>query len=505
MKRSKRVALVSVAAAVAFVLAGCSSSSGGTQSTASSGPHTLRLSVQAPPSNLSIGNYSGGDATIFLSVYDTILHRDQKGVTTPGIADKWQYNSGLTELTLHVRSGQKFSNGEALDAQAVAASLEAARKGPSTAQNLASIASVTAKDASTVVIDLKQPDAAIVPTLAGTVGAVGAPSVLTADSSKLDPIGSGPYVLDKAKTTAGSKYVLEKNDRYWDKSAFPFTSVNVQVIADQTAVQNAIKAGQLDYAGLSSKDLAAQFPKSQYTTGSNKPGVVGVLWFADHAGKIVPALSDKRVRQAINLAFDRATIAKKVGPGYMTPTEQLVSPLGGAWDKSLNDTYGYNVKKAKQLLADAGYANGFSVTMPSTVLSTQFEPVITQSLADIGITVKWESVPFQDFYAKVFGGSYGMFFMYNGFAASDPVDINASLSGVFNPFQDTTPELQSLLAKANVSTKADAFADVNKYLVDDAWAAPIVNIASLYVVPNTVTYTPPLVPNQDVRPWAPAK
>ena len=341
--------------------------------------------------------------------------------------------------------------------------------------------------------------------MTSTAGGVGAPSVLTAESSKLEPVGSGPYVLNLDETTAGSEYVLEKNDEFWNADAYPFETVDIKVIADPTAATNAFKAGQLDYVGLMSENDASQYPEDKFTVGNNKPGAIAVLWLVDRDGTVVPALKDERVRQAINLAFDRDTIAAKLGSGSMSPTEQVVSPTGGAWSDDINETYSFDVDKAKELMADAGYADGFDVTMPSTVVSTQFEPVITQSLADIGITVTWETVPFQDFYAKVFGGNYGMFFMFNGFSGSDASDVNASLTGLFNPFQSTTPELQELLRAANASLDEDSFRDVNGYLVDQAWFAPLGYLEGLYAVPNTVTYTPPIVGNTTVLPWAPAE
>ncbi|MDR0849192.1 MAG: ABC transporter substrate-binding protein [Propionibacteriaceae bacterium] len=518
MKISTHLRVATAVVAACLALSACS---GGTNDDTTSGAtdpvtgaatssapavdYTLHLSMQAPPSNLSIGNYSGGDTTIFLSVYDTILHKDLEAAIQPGLAEKWEYNADMTKLTLTIRQGIKFTNGEALDAQAVAASLKASCAGSSTAENLKSISSVDATDASTVVITLSKPDAALIPLLGGIHGAVGAPSLLSDESSQLKPIGSGAYILDEAGSTPGSVYLLKKNPDFYNADLYPFATVEERVIADNTAAQNAVKAGQLDYSGLPSMDLFSQFPAADFTTGNNRPGAIGILFLADREGKVVPALAHQEVRQAINLAFDRATIAAKLGPGIMNPTVQVVNPAGGAWGDDINATYNYNVDKAKSLLATAGFADGFAITMPSTVMSTQFEPIITQSLADIGITVTWESVPFQDFYTKVFGGNYGMYFMYNGFVGNDALDINAVMGGAFNPFYSSTPELQDLMDKANTSTSADAFKGVNKYLVDQAWFAPIVYMTPAYVISNNVTYTPPVITAASVLPWAPAK
>ncbi|MCR2783538.1 MULTISPECIES: ABC transporter substrate-binding protein [unclassified Microbacterium] len=503
--KSLRVAGLALAAAAAVVLAGCSAGESGEDAEeAPQEDRTLRLALSAPPSNFSIGAWSGGDATLFLSVYDTVFHRNLDGSLSGGIAEEWEYNDDSTQLTLTIRDGVEFTNGEVLDAQAVVAALDVARAGASTAANLASVTDIEATDESTVVISLARPDASLIPILSGVSGAIGAPEVLTAESSQLEPVGSGAYTLSD-ESTAGATYILEKNEDFYDAESYPFSTVEMQVIADSTAAQNAMKAGQLHVTGLSNKDQFAQFPADQFTTGVSLPGTLGALWLVDREGVVVPALADARVRQAINLAFDREAIATGLGSGYLHPTAQVFSPSGAAFHEDLTATYDLDVEEAKNLLTEAGYPDGFAVTMPSTVMSTQFESAIGQALADIGITVTWESVPFQDFYAKVLGGSYGMFFMFNGFSGSDAGDANASLAGVFNPFGSTTDELEALLAEANASGDEAAFGAVNEYLVEQAWFAPMVYITPLYVVSNDIDYTPPVVANQNVLPFAPAE
>ena len=507
MKVTSRISMVAVVAAVGVTVAACGGGSSSSSGGSADAPTTLHLSVQSPPSDFSIGNYSGGDATMFLSVYDTLVHLGVDGTVKPGIAESWDYSDDRKTLTLHIRKGLTFSDGEPLDAAAVAASLEVARKGSSTSQNLASVSQVQATDDATVVVTLSQPDAAVIPSFTGSVGAIGATKELTAPDSKLWPVGSGPYTLDQTKSTVGAKYTLVKNPKYWDAKSFPFKNVEVQVIADQTAAQNAALSGQVDYVGLQSKDVLSQFPDSKFTTGTGKPNAVGALWLVDRTGKLVPALGDVRVRQAINLAIDRDTIAKQLNPGTNHATNQIFSPIGDAYDKSLLSKDDYDVAKAKQLMAEAGYAGGFEVTMPSTVVSTTYEPVISQALGDIGIKVNWQSVPFQDFYSKVFGGNYAMFFMFNGFGGSDAQDLKASLSGVFNPFRSTTPELQQLLATANSASESDqgaAYRKVNDYLVDQAWFAPVSYVTGFYAVPKTISYTPPVVFGQSLQQFQPA-
>ncbi|MFD1716101.1 ABC transporter substrate-binding protein [Amnibacterium flavum] len=498
MNGTRRKVMIAAVLISAGALSGCSASPNSAE-----GEKVLRLSLQAPPGSFAVG-YDSGDAIILQTVYDTLLDTAVDGSIVEGVADEWSYDDTLTELSFHIRPGQSFTDGEDLDAAAVAASLEASRVGPSTASRLLSVSSVEAPDDETVVVRLSEPDGALISNLADVPGAVGAPSSLGTESAQTEPIGSGPYSLDPQLTTTGAKYVLVKNDENWNADAYPFDRVEFQVIADQTAALSAVRADQLDFAYLPSSDLLTQFDDPRYTTGTTPPSSLSVLWLADRGGEVVPALGDVRVRRAINLALDREGIAAAINPGLSAPTAQVVNPAGGAWSDALNETYPYDVDEARALLTEAGYPDGFAVTMPSTFASIQYEPIVTQSLADIGITVTWETVPFQDFYTKVFTKTYAMFLMGNLFRSSDAIDLNNSTVSVFNPFGTTNPEYEALLTQANASQAEDAFEPLNEYLVNEAWFAPITTAGGAYVVSSKIAFTPPKVLSSSIQPWTPA-
>lgn len=511
MNLGKKLAATVVAAATAVALVACSSSNGSTPSSSGSSgaaaPTTLHLPLSSAPTSFAIGEWGGGDATLLKSVYDTILGQDLDGKVVPGIAEAWKYSDDRKTLTLTIRSGMKFTDGEPVDAAAVVASLDALRKGATSGATLTSITDQKATDASTVVVTLSRPDAALLPVLAGVSGVVGAPKALTAESSKLEPVGSGPYTIDKAATTVGGVYTLKRNPDNWNVKAYPFETVELRVMQDATAAQNAMLAGQLDFASVTS-DQIPLYDTSKFTIGQSKPQAVAALWFVDRAGATIPALTDKRVRQAINMAIDRESIAANLNKGATHATNQLLSPSDPAYSEELLTTNSFDVEAAKKLMADAGFASGFSVTMPSVQgVTTTYESTIGQELADIGITVTWESVPFQDLFQKIFTGTYPMFLFFNGVTGNDAQDTQASLTGLFNPTQFTTPELQALLDTANTASddqQAAAWEAVNKYLVDEAWAAPFVYATSNFVTSKNVTFTPPVVGGQNLLPFAPA-
>ncbi|MDN4480459.1 ABC transporter substrate-binding protein [Demequina muriae] len=512
MHQRNALRLAAAAVAASLALAACSSDSGTSENGATGDPaaptkQELNLSVQAPTADLSVGNFTGGDTTIYLGVYDRLVTQGLAGELIPSIAESWEMSDDGLTLTFYIRQGQAFTNDEPLDAAAVAASLEASRVGPGSAGQLATIESVETPDETTVVLNLSRPDAALIYQLAGTPGVISAPSLLGTDEAKLNPVGSGPYVLSAEGTTVGATYELIRNEDHWNADAYAFPTVNVAVIEDPTAQQNAMKTGQLDFMTLQSPDLVSQFPESDFTTGEGNPQALGGLFLTDREGSVVPALADVRVRQAINLAIDRQTIAEKLVPGVGSATAQIANPVGEAYDPALDEVYAYDLEAARTLMDEAGYGDGFSVTMPSTVLSQTFDTTIAQQLSDIGITVEYESVPFQDLYAKLYEGTYGMFWFYNGYSGSDAKDVAQVLSGSFNPQATTTPELEELLATANAAPldeHGEWFGAVNEYFVDEAWFAPVNASTGIWVSSNEVAYTPPVVADGSLLAWQPA-
>lgn len=505
IRSASRAAVISVAAAVA--LSACTAGGGAGGAATVSTDRTLNLMMNAPPSDMSVGNSSGGETTLLNSIYDTLVILAPDGSIKPGVASSWAYSADHKTLTFHIRKGMKFTDGEKVDAGAVVASLNASKTGPATSDNFASVTDITSTDDYTVVLSLSSPDAALVSLLTEVSGVIGAPKSLGSADSKLWPTGSGPYILDKSKSVVGSKYVLERNPDYWNVSAYPFKTVIESIITDPTAAENALRSGQLDVLQSATASDVAQFPKAQFNSGDNKPLAIAVLWLADRDGTVVPALKEQKVRQAINLALDRETIAKKLlGPGNAA-TNQVFNPSGDVFSKSLLASQRFNVGAAKKLMAEAGYPNGFTVAMPSSVVTTTYESTLTQELGDIGIKVDWQSVPFEDFNSKVLAKTFGMYVQYNGYNTSPAVEAEGSMAGVFNPFNTTTPELTQLLNAANAAPDKDqaaAWGAVNKYFVDNAWFAPIASSSGFWLSDKNVKYTAPTQYGVNLLPYSPA-
>ncbi|MFG1923329.1 ABC transporter substrate-binding protein [Cryptosporangium sp. NPDC048952] len=411
-------------------------------------------------------------------MYDTLLYLDPDGKVQPNAAEKWQYTADGRTLTLTLRTGMKFSNGTPVTSAAVKATLDRIKTvpGPQYA-SMVNVDGVTATDDSTVVVKFKQPDAGFLPGLTGPLGVIADPATMAQPSSALDPVASGPYTLEKSGTVAGSTYVLKRREDYWNKSAYPFKKVSLRVFTDPTASLNALKSGQTNASPIDSRD-GAQLKAAGFTITRVDATVVAALIIADRGGVKVPALKDLRVRQAINLALDRAKINKVIQNGVGKPTNQLFNVNGDGYDPAVDNTYGYNVTQAKKLMADAGYAKGFSISIPSPGFTKPYEPTLVQELGEIGIKATFVAVPPQNIATEISSQKYPVVIFMNGltYPASE-MQTNFAPTGLLNPFHTTDPQLTKLMTDVNAAqdptAAATLYKQISAFAVKNAWAAPI--------------------------------
>lgn len=486
--RSRKSRLPVTAAVVATLLS--VTACGGSAST-SPGSATLTLGVQAPPNSFDpVQLLEGQQMYIWSAIYDTLIYSDNDAVLRPNAAESWQYSDDARTLTLKLRAGMEFSTGAPVTAMAVKTTIERTKATPGPLQsNLDALQSVEAPDDRTVVLNLSRPDPNLLGSLAQGNGVIADPATINSPNTALDPVGSGPYVLDRQSTVNGSKYVLQRRDDYWNAAAYPAQTVTIRVIPDRTALFNALLSGEVDAGSVDANQ--AQATQNAGLTLKRVDGLaVGEFVLADRGGKLVPALSDVRVRRAINMAFDRKKIVNKILGGLGQPTTQIFNPKSPAYIAELNDRYPYDPAAARRLMAEAGYADGFSLTIPANVMSQLVQPTITQSLADIGITANWKPVPPQD---GTQTGEYPVYFNIAGTVPA-PRTVNSKLApaGSTNPFKYQTPELNALIDKAAATTDAgqanEIYRQINTYVVDNAWFAPLFTNSTNWVTRPNVTY-----------------
>jgi peptide/nickel transport system substrate-binding protein len=458
----------------------------------SSRDHALSIAIQSTVATLDPAQLSDGQpAYVWSALYDTLLIVDNSGKLQPNAAKSWKYSDDRKTLTLEIRDDMKFSNGDPVTAADVVATLERTRTSAGTqSANLASVAAVEASGDHAVVLRLKQPDATLLDALTLGAGVIGDKDALGA-ANMLDTVGSGPYILDKAATAANT-YVLKRREDHWKAKELPFAKLTFKAIQDPTASYNALQAGELTAGVVMPQQLAAFESKKYNVTHVNATAVLSVV-ILDRKGEIIPELADERVRKAINMAFDREAMVKALLKGSGSPTTQVVNPKSDSFNGDMDGYYKYDKDAAKKLLADAGYADGFNVTMPSTVLSTTFEPTVTQALADIGIRVTWEPVPPQNTGSAISSKKFPMVVFIEGIGApAKQLRNNFAPAAFINPFGYSDPELDELFTATGMAKDEAALGEINRkisaFAVEHALNAPLTYVGSVWAAEPGTKY-----------------
>ncbi|HLG67326.1 MAG TPA: ABC transporter substrate-binding protein [Acidimicrobiales bacterium] len=369
-----------------------------------------------------------------LAIYDTLLHRSPKtGAFMPGLATRVTIVNPTT-IAITLRRGVRFSDGTPLDASAVRFGLlrnkNASQHGQfdSSLQQIASI-DVTGQD--TLTINLASPVAGqlydqfylpstylVSPSAAQKPGA----NLATA------PVGAGPYELQSY--VPDQSITLVRNPDYWDAKAIKLRAIEFINVPTATQQVNALEGGTVNLTQLSNfssvSALRGRYPVVQVRT-PNAP-----LW--SNVCKSASPLSDVRVRQALNYAIDRPLIVKTIQAGIGSPEWNLWPSGTPYFDKSLVNVYNYDPKKAKALLAAAGFPNGFDTTMlviPGSALAAEVDQVLQQEWQAIGVHLTLTpALSFADLYVKhlaplgvVSGSAVGSFGPVSGFAPGTISDL----------------------------------------------------------------------------------
>ena len=195
-------------------------------------------------------------------------------------------------------------------------------------------------------------------------------------------------MIDPKATILNSQYVYVKNPYYWDPDAQKWDKVVIKIISDSNAMLSALKTGQVQVAeGAAIQAAAAEAAGLQIVTA---PSAMLGMYIGDIDGKIVPALKDVRVRQALNYAIDRKAIVESLYGKYGKPTDQFVPQGIGGYVAKLEDVYPYDPKKAKALLAEAGYKDGFKFTLveqPAVSSGDLLAQAMVANWKDVGVDV----------------------------------------------------------------------------------------------------------------------
>ena len=466
-----------VAVVVAF-----SSACGGGGSTSKVGS-TLTIAEPLSPPSLDPATGANENSDYFNLAYDPLIILQPDGTFKPGVALKWSYAAGNKSFSITLRPGVKFSDGDTLDAAAVKGWIQhaLALPGGRASTYFSSLTSIDVTGPLALTLNFSAPtpllDLAFSQLL--EMGMIGGPKAVAANSLATVTDGAGPYMLDKASSVPGDTYTFIPNPNYWNKSSVYWKKVVLKTITNPNTTLDALRTGQVQVA------------VGQPVTSVDSAKAAGLKYVApltllmglslnDRSGMLSKPLGDIRIRQAINYAIDRSAVAKVIGAGYGRSTTQMAIHGDDSYDPALDNRYPYDVAKAKELLAAAGYPSGFSLAVDSAnvVGEDTLGQAIAGQLANVGIKVQLDVKNDVGAYFQSFG-KYPVTTLAFGRvpAAIDYQILYGPNASLFNPFKSTNSELSRLYDQllAAPTDQAPLIArQMQQIVVEEAWFAPVV-------------------------------
>lgn len=464
-----------------LTLSACGGGAGGGDAKAQD---TLTIAFNVPPANLELA--TNCQTPMFLLAYEPLIRVAADGTYEPGIAESWEYSKNNTVFTMKIRQGVKFEDGTDLTVDSVVDTLNYNKETPGLNQGYMKPLTIEALDDSTVQISYDEPFFGM-ETLLANDGECNNGAILSAEALadpeklKTDTYGAGPYVYDEDASEPGDRYVFEPNENYYDPSRQQWEQVVVRIITDPNTAFNALATGQVQ-VNMTGGELLVDQAKSQgFDVHEGLALGTGAMLF-DRDGEVSEPLADVRVRQAMAYALDRDSIAKVVGP-YSEPLDQFSLPnLTGA-DPNLPTRYSYDPDRAEELLAEAGYADGFGVTMFVNSDDRNSQTALNAAVeqwSKVGIDVKIEQEAGSSYYGTLASKKYAMggaSYALLGDTYFDAVRLyKAPYSDVWNPFRSTDPQLEEAyesVATSDENTIEERSRAFNEVMTDKAWYVPI--------------------------------
>jgi peptide/nickel transport system substrate-binding protein len=337
-------------------------------------PHTVRF---------------GWGINMMQNVYSGLVRAGEDLLPKPDLALSWEFK-GPQQLEFQLRQGAKFHNGREVTAEDVKYSLDRI-KDPNVpagfASYIESVETIEAPEKYKVVLKLKRPDAAVLNNLSMPAMAIVAKEAVEPMpvGLKKTMMGSGPFKFKEY--IPGQRLVLAKNAEYFMPNQPMVDELHFIPLNDETARTNALRSGEIDYVEpVAPKDVAAlRNDRSLVVTGGPNLSFVGASLNTSKK-----PFDDVRVRQAMAYAINRDEMVQKGFDGYAQPLwgPPLIPPY---WAGNTDKYYTNDLNKAKELLAQAGYPNGFKTVLTTgtgTSYHVPFAAVLQSELKKVGIEVE---------------------------------------------------------------------------------------------------------------------
>ena len=381
-------------------------------------------------------------------VYDglTALNLQSPFEPLPALATSWTWRDEKT-IDLTLRRGVRFIDGERFDAHAAKANIDRlmALKGP----RINTVASMYAAEVLAeyaLRLHLHHPDPTLLYNLGLSPGLMVSPAAFDNPNLDLNPVGTGPWLYDRGRSTLGEVLHFVPNPDYWNPGFRDAPAVDVHELLNNRARLNALISGQIDLAIVGPTEAApARDLGFAVTSRANR-------WFGmtilDRAGESTPGMGDPRVRQALGFAVDRQAIADAVYFGYARPTSQPMAPGNLGHDPELEGFFSYDPARARALLDEAGL-DTFTFTVPVVAGNVPEYEAVQAYLRRVGIDMRIKVIETGSIAAIARSRDYPVNTI--GYPNFDPDARHPAIWSVtagFNPFGYEDPRIERLATEA---------------------------------------------------------
>ena len=351
---------------------------------------TLVFCSEGSPENFYPGiNTTNTSFDANSQIYSPIVDFERGGTTVvPGLAESWTISPDGKVYTFKLRRGVKFHNGRDFSSEDVKFTYERIldpKVGSGGRGYLSAIDHIDTPDAHTVRIVTKQPSASLLAGMAGGWSAIVSREAVEKSDLRRTAVGTGPFILQEWVPQSHLK--ARRNPDYWDKGKPAVDAIEIKVIPDEANIIAQLRTGNIHHALLEDNKNYLLVKDDKRLRAQRAPRLGFDMVNVNHGRK---PYTDVRVRQALSLAVDRAEVLQAAASGLGSVTGPL-TPAMRPWAlpaDAFKEWYTPNVERAKKLLAEAGFPNGFKTTLkviptfPTMVAGSQ---VIAAQLKKIGV------------------------------------------------------------------------------------------------------------------------
>ncbi len=393
MKKFFKISLVLMLASLATVFCGCGNKKQADESTI-----TIGIAQDIEDSLDPHLMVAAGTREVLFNIYEGLVKPNSDGDLIPAIASEVASDEDGTVYTFTLREGVTFHNGKEVTVEDVVASIMRCadtKDGEPLVSAFSNIDSVTASDNKTVVITLKEADTDFMSSMTT--------AILPADyiaGTSTELVGTGPYKF--VSRSPQENIIVERYDGYWGEAAH-IANVEFKVIADADTIVMNLESGAIDMFPRVTTAQAAQL-SDNFNILEGTMNLVQAMYL----NNAVEPLNDVRVRQALCYAIDPQEIMDFMADGKGSEIGSSMFPsFGKYFMPELNDVYNQDIEKAKELLTEAGYPDGFTIklTIPSNYgPHVQTGEVLKEQLKKIGVTVNLDLVEWNTWLSDVYSG-----------------------------------------------------------------------------------------------------